>query len=43
MMNLAGRVLRHREAAAPAEMVVVRADDDRFGLQRGVAAFQECR
>ncbi len=39
-MNLPGRVLRHREAAAPAEMVVMGADDDHFGLQRRVAAFQ---
>ena len=40
VMNLAGRVLRHREAAAAAEMVVVGADDDDFRLQRRIAAFQ---
>ena len=39
-MNLPGRVLRHREPAAAAQMVVVRADDHDFRLQRRVAAFQ---
>src|SRR5687768_9082633 len=40
MMNLAGAVLRHREAAAPAEMIVMSADDDILGRERRVAAPQ---
>ena len=40
VVDLPAAALRHREPRAAAEVVVVRADDDDFGLRRGIAAFE---